>query len=553
MKETVLLLCALAFAAGCAKQDAGDTQANGENGYAVLTLEQAKKLYPSTINARDFGAIPNDGKDDAKALRDALEAAKKQGGGVRIALEKGNYDLMTFDRGAAIPVIGAKAVMFDGNGATLVHHKMYTNFQVSDSSDITVANITFDANEVPFAGAVVTAVGDGYFDCKVIPPHKVKDGAHPKGIISFDQKNDSMGGDSKYRIDNYQLATKLKIKKLSEDTMRVPLEKYARMPKVGDVVLVRYEVYGPGVINSHAAKNLRVYNVTINSHPGMGIHGSDTENILIDNLKVQSKTKDLFMSATADATHFNYCRGRIDILNSTFEKMGDDATNVHQMYWMLSEKLNPQTIKVKWGKERQGGFPAEYLPKLGDTISFGTKDNWLRMETFSKVSKVDVNAKDKFAVISLETPLPDFVANGMPMGNYSSNPVLNIKNCKVRGNRARGFLIKVAEANVENCSFERTTLPAILMENDANYWYEGCRTENVTIKNCSFKDCNFWGAGGKEGIAILDAAAFTKGMPNQGAVNVSTTIENCTFSGCGQDPISIKQTQKPVLKNNTIK
>ena len=91
------------------------------------------------------------------------------------------------------------------------------------------------------------------------------------------------------------------------------------------------------------------------------------------------------------------------------------------------------------------------------------------------------------------------------------------------------------------------------MENDANYSYEGCRTVNVTIKNCSFKDCNFWGAGGKEGIAILDAAAFTKGMPNQGAVNVSTTIENCTFSGCGQDPISIKQTQKPVLKNNTIK
>ena len=233
MKETVLLLCALAFAAGCAKQDAGDTQANGENGYAVLTLEQAKKLYPSTINARDFGAIPNDGKDDAKALRDALEAAKKQGGGVRIALEKGNYDLMTFDRGAAIPVIGAKAVMFDGNGATLVHHKMYTNFQVSNSSDITVANITFDANEVPFAGAVVTAVGDGYFDCKVIPPHKVKDGAHPKGIISFDQKNDSMGGDSKYRIDNYQLATKLKIKKLSEDTMRVPLEKYADWKQYG--------------------------------------------------------------------------------------------------------------------------------------------------------------------------------------------------------------------------------------------------------------------------------------------------------------------------------
>ena len=127
MKNSLpLLLCAFALAAGCAKQDGPDAAANAD-GYAVLTLDQAKKLYPTTINARDFGAIPNDGKDDAKALRDALEAAKKKGGGVRIALEKGNYDLMTFDKGAAIPVIGANAVMFDGNGATLVHHKMYTN------------------------------------------------------------------------------------------------------------------------------------------------------------------------------------------------------------------------------------------------------------------------------------------------------------------------------------------------------------------------------------------------------------------------------------------
>ena len=87
MKNSLpLLLCAFALAAGCAKQDGPDAAANAD-GYAVLTLDQAKKLYPPTINARDFGALPNDGKDDAKALRDALEAAKKKGGGVRIALD----------------------------------------------------------------------------------------------------------------------------------------------------------------------------------------------------------------------------------------------------------------------------------------------------------------------------------------------------------------------------------------------------------------------------------------------------------------------------------
>jgi len=301
------------------------------------------------------------------------------------------------------------------------------------------------------------------------------------------------------------------------------------------------------------AKDVRVYNTTINSHPGMGIHGSNTENILIDGLQVVSKAKDLFMSATADATHFNYCRGRIDILNSTFEKMGDDATNVHQMYWLFDEKQSPEKFTVVWGKKRgHANMPVDMLPRVGDMIGFGAQDNWLRLACFAKVKAVEPDMKAQQAVIVLETPLPDYVGKGMPMANMSSDPVLTVKNCQVRGNRGRGFLIKVSKATVENCSFERTSLPAILFENDANYWYEGFRTQDIQISNCTFKDVNFWGAR-KDGVAILDAAAFSKGMPDKGLVNGTTVVENCTFTGCGTDPIMLTQTQNPIIKNNAMK
>jgi hypothetical protein len=515
----------------------------------LLTLDETQKRYPITLFARDFGAIPDDGKDDAKALRDAVAAAKTKDQGVRIVLGKGKYDMLSADNGGAVPIAEAKNIMIEGDGALIVQHQMRTHFPVYKSENITFANLTFDADELPFAGAKVTAIGDRYFDCEVIPPHVVKE-VRPKAVITFDPAHDAMG---KRGVDDYQMDTKLVIQKLSETAMRVPLEKYAKLPEVGSTVIVRYEVYGPGVITLYFAKDVRVYNTTIHSHPGMGIYGSNTENILIDGLRVVSKTKDLFMSATADATHFNACRGRIDIRNSTFEKMGDDATNVHQMYWMLEEKQSPAKITVVWGKQKgHSQLPVDMLPRVGDTIGFGAQDNWLKLASFAKVKAVEPNTKDQKAVIVLESPLPDYVCKGMPMANMSSDPVLTISNCQVRGNRARGFLIKVSKATVTDCSFERTSLPAILFENDANYWFEGFRTQDISIFNCTFKDVNLWGAN-RDGVAILDAAAFSKGTPDKGPVNGTTRVENCTFTGCGPDPIMLKQTQTPIINGNVFK
>ena len=520
---------------------------------APLTYDDALKLYPQTISAKDFGAIPDDGKDDAEPLRKAIAEAEKlsEKGGVRIVLEPGRYDLLSEINGSALPFVNMKNIMVDGAGATLVRHKQWTNFLVDECKSMTFANMNFETDPIPFAGAKVIAHGDSYFDCEVAPPHLVRE-VHPKAVISFNKDRDAMdwGG-----TDIYQLATNLRIKKLSETTMRVPLEKYAmrRIPPIGSDVVVRYEVYGPAAFSLRGGKNIRIYNINIYTHSGMGIHGSNTQNILIDNLNVVAKSKDLWMSATADATHFNYCRGKIEILNSRFEKMGDDATNVHQMYWLLEEKISPQKIRITWGKKTQGNpsYIKEFLPRVGDKIAFGESNNWFRFGAFSNVTKLELDPESMTWILDLEEPLPDYVCKGMPMGNMSADPKLTIRNCKVRGNRARGFLIKVSNATIDSCSFDYPTGAAILMENDANYWYEGFRTQKVNIRNCRFNNCN--SRSGAQPAAILDATSFSKGMPCEGPVNGTTTIENCVFENNGSEPIKLHQTANPVLKDITIR
>ena len=528
-----------------------------EGQYRPIPFEEAEKLYPQTLDARDFGAAADDGKDDAEALRAAVAAAAKMTakGGVRIVLGKGSYDILTYEKGVGVPVRNLSKIMIDGRGAAIISHKERAPFASLDSEDITFANLKFKAAELPFAGAKVVAVGNGYLDCEVVPPHVIRE-VSPKAIIGFDRANDAIIWT---RTDFYQKKSSLLVKKLSEAVMRVPLEDYLKkrteaMPKVGDDVVVRYRVYDPPAIILEGGRNARVYNADILTHAGMGIHGRNTENILICNLRVSPQTKDLWMSSTADATHFNTCRGCIDILDSVFEKMGDDAVNVHQMYWIVSEKISPKVLKVIYGKTVDGHYlPVEILPRIGETVAFGEPNNPMNLSASAKVAKVEPDTKNKTALIALESDAPAWVAAGTPVANLSADPKLTIKNCKVRGNRARGFLVKVSEASIEDCEFERTTGAGILLENDVNFWYEGIRVNNLTVKNCKFKACDAPGIRGDKIEVISDSAKDSKGKPLTDFVNKTVTVENCSFEQCGENPISLPYTANPILKNNSIK
>lgn len=83
----------------------------------------------------DFGAVPNDGKSDRKALTDAIEAAKANGEGV-ILFSAGRYDLRTEDAPNEPVIIDADKIVLRGAGCESGGTELFMEYpnQVLDAS-----------------------------------------------------------------------------------------------------------------------------------------------------------------------------------------------------------------------------------------------------------------------------------------------------------------------------------------------------------------------------------------------------------------------------------
>ena len=53
-----------------------------------------------------------------------------------------------------------------------------------------------------------------------------------------------------------------------------------------------------------------------------------------------------WFSLAADATHFVYCRGKIEIRNCLFERQLDDAVNINGIYDLVKNVLGKKEILV---------------------------------------------------------------------------------------------------------------------------------------------------------------------------------------------------------------
>ena len=65
--------------------------------------------------------------------------------------------------------------------------------------------------------------------------------------------------------------------------------------------------------------------VTIYNSPGFGFFGSVSTNITLDHANILKRPDGLWMTTTADGSHFADCRGEVQLLDSRFEGMGDDG------------------------------------------------------------------------------------------------------------------------------------------------------------------------------------------------------------------------------------
>ena len=521
--------------------------------FAISILNFGCSEPISELKVSDFGAVPNDGKDDTPAILTALKNCKNKKK-VTLIFEMGSYDIygsQKNERGhfnPSIEVNGFDDLTIDGRGAELIGHDLSTMFNFSKCNNITITNLTTDWNPLPYTQGRVVRVDTAFVDMEVVAPFTAQAGRPTEAILGYDMENHRM---ARRFTDHYQKGYEKKSEVISPGVMRLFIGRQDRfagkLPGVGDYLIARHQVYSYQSFQFLECSDVNVENVNIYCNPGMGLIARDSRDISISHLRVMIRPgSGRWMSCTADATNFEGCRGTVIMENCLFEGQGDDATNVRSgEYLVVDERVSDTKLKIKHGYTYTSGIPDS--PRVGDVLELSSGKKPLVPYTTATVKSVEVNEKENALIVEFSAKLPENSIKGDIVGNTSSCPVLRIRNCTAIRNRARGFIIKTRDVIIEDCTLQDICASGVGLEADVNAWWEAIGSRNVIIRNNRFIRCKFE----PEYLnGVIESHTMSDTTP--AGVHQNITIENNIFLGSDGNIIKLGSADGVKIINNIM-
>ena len=518
---------------------------------AILGCSRSNQL--SEVRVSDFGAVPDDGKDDTGAIIAALKNCEGKKN-VTLKFEIGSYDIYGSkknERGGFNPAIEVNGLIdfkIDGRGAELIGHDLSTMFSFSKCKNLFLTNLTTDWNPLPYTQGKVVKVDTGFVDMEVVAPSIAQAGRPTEAILGYDMENRRM---ARRFTDHYQLGYKKNSEVIRPGVMRLFIGRHDRfagkLPSLGDYIIARHQVYNYQSFQFLECSDVHVENVNIYSNPGMGLIAKDSRGIFISHLKVMIRPgSGRWMSCTADATNFEGCRGIIIMENCLFEGQGDDATNVRSgEYLLVDERLSDTKLKIRHGYKYTSGIPDS--PKVGDMLELSSGNLPLLPYATAVVRSVEVREKENALIVEFSENLPQNAGKGDIVGNTSSCPVLRIRNCTAIRNRARGFVIKTRDVIIEDCTLQDICASGVALEADVNAWWEAIGSGNVIIRNNRFIRCKFE----PEYLnGVIESHTMSETTP--AGVHRNITIENNIFLGSDGNILKLGSADSVKVLNNIM-
>ncbi len=339
-------------------------------------------------------------------------------------------------------------------------------------------------------------------------------------------------------------------KELEEGLVEVTLEGTGRMKSFdgytpGHVIVLRHHPRNYPATYVTDSKDITFRDVTIYHCAGMGITAQFTENILLERVAVTGKPESgHWFSLAADATHFVYCRGKIEIRDCLFERQLDDAVNIHGIYARVKKVLSKKELLVELVHHQQKGVP---VGNAGDTFSFVRYETLLSMGE-SRAEQVIALNKD-YTYLKFEKELPEGIKEKDSIENISYVPDVQIEGCTVRNNRARGFLLTSAGNVLVRNNVFHTSGTAILISGDAADWFESGATKHIVVENNRFDDCDHvknWG----QGVIQVDTPV-REILPDQ-KLHQYLEVRNNVFISRDGELLQAKNVQTVVFAGNQI-
>ncbi len=238
------------------------------------------------------------------------------------------------------------------------------------------------------------------------------------------------------------------------------------------------------------SKDICLENFRVLNGAGMGILGMYSENITLDGVKYfcDERSQGITTNA-ADAVHLISCFGKVEIVNSVFEGMKDDALNIHGNYYTVNTSSeNVIHAKLNTDIQKNPGVNAHYkMFDKGDKIAI-YRGNTTHLKQILTVEKINITG-DFTADIYCDGDL-SAIDKGDTIENLSVQADLHIKNCRFDKASTHLRIQTRGKVVIEDCECSLN----ILLSGDKNYWYEGSPINDLTIKNCRFT--------GKRGMII---------------------------------------------------
>lgn len=217
----------------------------------------------------------------------------------------------------------------------------------------------------------------------------------------------------------------------------------------------------------------------------MGFVSQFTENITYRRVNVAPPAGSLrTCAAWADIFQFSNCRGDLLVEDCRLSGMQDDAINVHGTHLRIVGRPAEAQLLVRFMHKQTYGFAA-FAP--GDEVAVIGHANLREYAGNPRRKVVAVERRsDKDWLLVLDGPAPAFEPDDV-VDNITWHPNLTARRNHVSLSPVRGFLITTrGRVVVEDNVFERCAMPAILVENDAEGWFESGPVRDLLIRRNRF-------------------------------------------------------------------
>ena len=397
-----------------------------------------------------------------------------------------------------------KNITIDGNGATVLVHGKMTPMLFDKCENITVKNLTVDYACPTMTEFIILSNDNGNCVIKINPECLFR----VEGNNLIWQGDDDSDGKPYWEDISFVRGRYVKIfnpetkqcrdfrredlefeaiQQIDEFTLRVQLKnKDVHFPE-GWIIQTRSIVRDQTGSLFQRCKNLNFENLRVKFMHGLGMVSQFSENITYKNCDFTPK-EGRTIASTADFFQFSGCRGKILIDSCKAWGAQDDYVNVHGTHLRIIDKNDEEnSIVVRFMHNESWGFQAF---ETGDELEFIKWDTLIpygntKVLQYEKLGDTDIK-------LYLDRPLPNIELDKDVVENATWTPDLYVRNCDFGPTTGRGILCTTrGEIIIENNRFVNLWGPALLIEDDCNFWFESGYTRNVIFRNNLVDGCEY--------------------------------------------------------------